>query len=102
MHLLSLTFYCLVVVAIIALNFLVVNFARYMNTRSTRRFATGNSEPRFPVKSAIVFVGAALLTFLVASSVTSLSRREVLEFISDGAAIKVYVNSQPAPNSGEI
>ena len=102
MHLLSLTFYCLAVLAIVALGFLVVNFARYMNKRSAIRFSTGNSEASFPVKSAVVFVGAALLTLLVALSVTSLSRREVLEFITDARALKVYVNSQPAPNADEI
>ena len=102
MHLLSLTVYCLAVVSIVALGFLVVNFARYMKQRSATRFPTGNSEPAFPVKSAVVFVGAALLTVLVALSVTSLSRREVLEFISNTQALKVYVNSQPAPNSDEI
>lgn len=102
MHLLSLTFYCLAVLAIIALGFLVVNFARYMKKGSAIRFPTGNSEPGFPVKSAVVFVGTALLTLSVALSVTSLSRREVLEFISDAEALKVYVNSQPVPNSDEI
>jgi hypothetical protein len=102
MHLLSLTFYCLAVLSIIALGFLVVSFARYMNKRSASRFSTGNSEPGFPVKSAVAFVGAALLTLLVALSVTSLSRREVLKFISDAQALKVYVNNQPASNSDEI
>jgi len=102
MHLLSLTFYCLAVSSIIALGFLLVNFARYMNKRSANRFSTGSSEPGFPVKSAVVFVGAALLILLIALTVTSLSRRELLEFINDARALNVYVNSQPAPNSDEI
>ena len=102
MHLLSVTFNCLAVLAIVALGFLVVNFARYMKKRSAIRFSTGNSEARFPMNSAVVFIGAALLTLFIALSVTSLSRREVLEFITDAQALKVYVNSQPAPNSDEI
>jgi hypothetical protein len=88
--------------SIIALGFLVVNFARHMSKRSSNRFSTGNAEPAFPVKSAVVFVGASLLTLLVALSVTSLSRREVLKFISDAQALSVYVNNQPASNSDEI
>lgn len=102
MHLLNLTFYCLAVLSIIALGFLAVNFARYMSKRSANRFSTGNAEPAFPVKSAVVFVAAALLIVLVALSVTSLSRREVLKFISDAQALNVYVNNQPASNSEEI
>ena len=102
MHLLSVTFNCLAILAIVALGFLVVNFARYMKKRSAIRFSTGNSEARFPMNSAVVFIGAALLTLFIALSVTSLSRREVLEFITDAQALKVYVNSQPAPNSDEI
>lgn len=102
MHLLSFTSYCLAVLSIIALGFLVVSFARYINKRSASRFSTGNSEPEFPVKSAVVFVGAALLTLLVALSATSLSRREVLEFLRDAQALNVYVNSRPAPNADEI
>jgi hypothetical protein len=51
------TFYCLAVLTIVALGFLVVNFARYMKKRGTIRFANGNSEPGFPVKSAAIVVG---------------------------------------------
>ena len=102
MHLLSVTFDFLAVLAIVALGFLVVNFARYMKKRSAIRFLTGNSEAKFPVKSAVVFVGAALLILWVTLSATSLARREVLGFITDAQALKVYVNSQLAPNSDEI
>ena len=87
---------------IIAFVFLLVNFAGYIKKRSEIRFSTGNSEAGFPIKSAVVFVGAALLTILLALSVTSRSRREVLEFISNAQALKVYVNSEPAPNAEEI
>lgn len=102
MHLLSLTFYCLAALSIIALGFLLVNFAHYMNKRSASPFSTGNAEPAFPVKSAVVFVGSALLILFIVLSATSLSRREVLEFISDAQTLNVYVNNQPASNSDEI
>ena len=102
MHLLSLTFYCLAVSSFIAFCFFLVNFAIYMKNRIPNRFSTSPIEPGFPVKSAVVFVGAALLAGLVGLSTTTLSRREVLKFISEAHALNVYVNSQPAPNSDEI
>ena len=102
MRLLSVTFYCLAASTFIAFGFFLVNFAIYMKNRIPNRFSTSHFEPGFPVKSAVVFVGGVVLIGLIALSATTLSRREVLKFISDAHALNVYVNSQPAPNSDEI
>jgi hypothetical protein len=79
-----------------------MNWTGYMRDRSANRFSTGKSQPRFPVKSAAFFVGAALLTVFVITIVSSVARHDVLAFLRDAQALRVYVNSEPAPNSEEI
>jgi len=102
MHVLTFISYCLGVLSIIALGFLVVNWARYMRARTVRVFSKDSSQARFPIKSVAGFLGATLLTILVAINVTSGSRSEVLDFLGNAKTIKAYVNNQPAPNSDEI
>ena len=94
--------YCLGVLSIIGLGFFVVNWARYMKARIVHAFSKDSAQARFPIKSMAGFIGATLLTILVAFNVTSVSRSEMLDFIDNAKTLKAYVNNQPAANSDEI
>ncbi len=98
----SLATYCLAGMSIIAFAFLLANFVPYWAKQRANRFWTTGFGPGFPVKSAGFFIGAVLLTFLAVITMTSQSRQEVQDFISNSHDLKVYVNSQPAANSEEI
>jgi hypothetical protein len=102
MHFLSVSSYCFAVLSIVAFGFLIANFVPYWAKRRGHQLSSANSGPGFPIKSAGIFVGAVLLTMFVVSTLTSLSRQDVLEFVNDSRELKVYVNSQPAANSEEI
>ncbi len=91
------------IVAIIALPFMIVNWAKYMKGRPTNRFAAVPSSFHFPTKSVMLFVVSVVVAITIAQLATSYSRRQMLKFIQTlSEPYTVYVNNQPAPHPDRV
>lgn len=103
MHTLNIIFYCAAATSIIALPFLLVNWARYMKQRSANNFGAVQSSGEFPIKSVSFFVIPILIAGAIASVMTTSARDEALSFIQDlSGNYTVYVNQQPARDTDRI
>ena len=79
--------------SVIALPFLLVNWARYMKARPVNRLISVHAG--FPTKSVSFFVISVLITGALASSLTTYARGEALNFLQSlSGNYQVYVNQQ--------
>jgi hypothetical protein len=81
MKVLNIIFYAAGATALIALPFLLVNWARYIKGRSPNWFKAIRSSGGFPAKSVTFFVIPILVAIATAEFVTSYSRDEALRFV---------------------
>jgi hypothetical protein len=101
MNALNVLCYCAFAASIIALPFLLVNWARYMKTQPDSRLITGR--PGFPTKSVSFFVISALTAGVLASAMTTYARRDALNFLQSlSGNYTVYVNQQKVPDADRI
>jgi len=99
MNVLEAFFYFASAVALVALPFLLVNWASYIRSRPANKFSPTNQSRKFPVKSTIIFVAAVLIAIVVAETMASLSRAEAVTFIQQlSGNYRVSVNHQPVTN----
>jgi len=93
MDTLNIIVYFAAATSIIALPFLVINWAKFM-----RVYPNG-----FPIKSVGLFVIPAIIAGLITSFMTTSTRDEALNFIQGlSGNYTVYVNQQPTRNAEKI
>jgi hypothetical protein len=101
MNTLNLLCYCAFAASIVALPFLLVNWARYMKAQPVNRLITVRSG--FPTKSVSFFVISALTAGVLASTMTTYARRDALNFLQSlSGNYSVYVNQQKVRDADRI
>ena len=102
MNALNVIVYLAAATSIIALPFLLVNWARYMKGLPTNTLAIRSYEG-FPTKSVCFFVIPILVALAAANAVTTSARDEALNFMQGlSGSYTVYVNGQPARDTDRI
>jgi hypothetical protein len=93
--------YCAFAASVIALPFLLVNWARYMKARPVNRLISVRTG--FPTKSVSFFVISVLTTGLLANSLNTYARRDALNFLQTlSGNYRVYVNQQQVRDSDKM
>jgi hypothetical protein len=101
MNTLNVLCYCAFAASIIALPFLLVNWARYMKAQPINRLITVRAG--FPTKSVSFFVISALTAGVLASTMTTYARRDALNFLQSlSENYTVYVNQQQVRDSDKM
>src|SRR5688500_4528429 len=101
MKILNVLCYCTFAATVIALPFLLVNWAKYMKTKPVN--ILGSVRAGFPTKSVNFFVISALLTGVLASSLTTYARRDALNFLQSlSGNYQVYVNREQVRDPDKI
>lgn len=92
---------CAFATSIIALPFLLVNWAKYMKAQPVNRLVA--VRPGFPIKSVSFFVISILTTIVAASVMTTYARRDALNFVQSlSGDYTVYVNHKQVRDSDKM
>ena len=87
--------------ALVALPFLIVNWAIYMKRRPADRLAA--LQPPFPTKSVNFFLVSCVTTMIIGGVITTNARREALNFIQSlSGDYTVYINEQQVRDSDKL